>query len=204
MEFTTTTRVKKQYPKKVCHHNIVLYTCIDCKGKGICEHNRRKTQCKDCKGSQICKHNELRYYCIDCDGIGICEHKKRRDNCRDCRLSKWSYILNFQFKNDLKIKKKKKILDSIFEKNFWTPSLKKKFCVFRHISSNWDFKKKILESIFFSIFYRRVRWSIKFKVEMTLGWLKSELSIKSYVGYKKMTPFCFKILHFVPKSRGLL
>ena len=141
MEFTTTTKVKKQYPKKVCHHNIVLYTCIDCKGKGICEHNRRKTQCKDCKGSQICKHNELRYYCIDCDGKGICEHKKRRDNCRDCRLSKWSYIVNFQFKNDLKIKKKKKNFGlHLWKKNFGLHLWKNFFCVFRHISSNWDFK----------------------------------------------------------------
>ena len=53
------------------------------------------------------------------------------------------------------------------------------------------FQKKILVSIFenfrtpsFFNFYSMVRWSIKFKVEMPLGWLKSEVCVKSYEGLK--------------------
>ena len=85
-----------------------------------------------------------------------------------------------------------------FKKNFWSPSLKKILVsILKKKFSSYlvelRFQKKILVSIFenfwtpsFFIFYSIVRWRIKFKVEMTIKWLTSELYIKSYEGHRNI------------------
>lgn len=72
---------------KVCIHNKIKYTCIECGGKSICIHKRIKYNCKECRGSNICIHKRLKYTCKECGGDGICIHQRVKYQCKECKGS---------------------------------------------------------------------------------------------------------------------